>query len=400
MDVFVGSLLTLLIVLASIRLSKAAAGRLRQSPFWNTAVAYLAFPVCVTIGLLLVQWPLKSDSYLLHVYIEVAVVLLLSHAMAWAIALVFRPTVLLDRALRFVALVTGIVVAVQSLKPPKELLQLVSELELKVGASRISAEGLFNGASFGVIFFIIAISVSKAVERKLLQSRALPHNLLLALANISRVAIWSVSVVLTLVAIGIDATTMAAFGGALGIGLGLGMKRLASSYISGLIILFEQSIRIGDTISTGSLKGNVTHLTARYTMIRSSDGVEAIIPNDVLTSTTIVNESWSDRNIRLETSVLIKSDSDLSSARSSMLNAITDQPRALSEPAPSVYVAGIERLGIRLEAHFWIADPDNGKLNVISDVNASIIQRFREKGIHFPGSLDLLCTGLMPDPDR
>ncbi|MDF3839238.1 mechanosensitive ion channel [Cupriavidus basilensis] len=390
-EVFLGAFCTVLIALAALYLAGVLKARVPATRMWRTTAAYAAAPLLATVGLALAATTPWASALLLPIYVEVAVVVLLTRVLACGIALLFKPAVLLDHALRFVSLVTGVVVAIQSLQPPRELMQPISALELNIGASKISAEGLLNGATFGVIVFIVALSISKAAEKSLLRSQSLPHNLLLALANISRTVIWCVAIGLTLIAIGIDVTTMAAFGGALGIGLGLGLKRLASSYVSGLIILFEQSIRIGDTISTGAIKGRVTRLNARYTMIRSSDGAEAVIPNDVLTSTSIVNETWSDRQVRLEASVLIQPDGDVASAKACIYDALVAQQRILPEPAPCVYVAAIERGGIRLEAHFWIGDPDNGKLNVISDVNDFILDRLRQKGIALSHGVDAMC---------
>lgn len=176
-------------------------------------------------------------------------------------------------------------------------------------------------------------------------------------------------------------TALAAFGGALGIGLGLGFQKLAASYISGLILLFERSVRVGDNLVTDRISGKVTEMTIRYTTIHTTDGLDVLISNDTLISSTIFNETLSDSNIRLECPVAVASSADLDAARRIFLDAVQKQPRVLKQPPPRIFTATIENKSIKLLARFWISDPSNGRIEIISDINEMILQEFKNKGI-------------------
>jgi len=228
---------------------------------------------------------------------------------------------------------------------------------------------------------IVAHGTIKWLGRRLERSTRLSPNLALAMRRIIDIAVWTVATVAVLAQAGVDVKAMAAFAGALGIGVGLGLQRLAASYISGLIVLFEQSVRIGDTIAAGGVKGRVTHMTVRYTTITTGDGIEALVPNDTLTVNTVINQSWTDNTLRLSNSIHIDIESDTAAAKEAILTILSAQARVLQMPPPAVYIADIADGRIRLEAQYWIADPSNGQLNLTSDINEAILGAFRVRDI-------------------
>ncbi|MBM7093138.1 mechanosensitive ion channel, partial [Streptomyces sp. S12] len=149
-----------------------------------------------------------------------------------------------------------------------KLIAKVYSAHFKVGGIALSSDGMLNGLISGVVVAIVALWADKSVGNLLRRSRNLQPNFVLALSRVMSVAIWIVATILIFTAADINLTALAAFGGALGIGLGLGLQKLAASYISGLIVLFEQSVRVGDNIVSNSVSGRVTRMTVRYTMIR------------------------------------------------------------------------------------------------------------------------------------
>lgn len=180
-------------------------------------------------------------------------------------------------------------------------------------------------------------------------------------------------VLFALTAVGIDLTVLSVFGGALGVGLGLGLQKIASNYVSGFVILFERSIRIGDLVTMGDgFRGNVSQINARYTIIKGVDGNEVLMPNETLITQPVVNWSLTDKSMWMSTSIQLKFETDLELIRNELLQAISVVPRVLETPAPNVLLASITEKGFVLDVTWWINDPENGRQNITSDINFAI----------------------------
>ncbi|QND54758.1 mechanosensitive ion channel (plasmid) [Phyllobacterium sp. 628] len=253
--------------------------------------------------------------------------------------------------------------------------------EFEIGDSKISPLSIFNILFFGGMILIITIWTSEAAQRYLHKKSGLQPNLALALERIISVAVWVIAALIIVSLAGINLTALAAFGGALGIGVGLGLQKLAASYISGLILLFERSVRVGDNLVSEKITGRVTEMTIRYTTIHTTDGLDVLVSNDNLINSTIVNETLSDSNVRLELPITLSADTDLEKARAIFLDAVEKQPRILKDPAAKVYTASIENKNVKLLARFWINDPINGRISIISAINEAVLQEFKKKGI-------------------
>jgi small-conductance mechanosensitive channel len=185
--------------------------------------------------------------------------------------------------------------------------------------------------------------------------------------------------------VGIDITVLSVFGGALGVGIGLGLQKLASNYIAGFTILLDRSVRIGDTVTVDNRFGVVSKATARYVVLRGLDGVEAIVPNETVVTTTVLNHSYSSREFKVGVPVQISYDSDLDLAMRLMTDVALEQPRVLREPnPPAVLVLRFADSGIELELAVWINDPENGQGNLKSELYLGIWRAFQANGIKVP----------------
>jgi small-conductance mechanosensitive channel len=255
------------------------------------------------------------------------------------------------------------------------------DAEYTIGDAKISVFAILTILFFAAIIVIVTIWLSEASQRYLHKRSGLQPNLALALERIVSVTIWVIAALVIVSIAGINLTALAAFGGALGIGLGLGFQKLAASYISGLILLFERSVRVGDNLVSDRITGKVTEMTIRYTTIHTTDGLDVLISNDTLINSTIFNETLSDNNIRLEFPITVASTADLDSARSIFLAAVEKQPRVMKDPPPQIYIASIENKNIKLLARFWINDPSNGRIGIISDINETVLDEYKKKGI-------------------
>ena len=186
-------------------------------------------------------------------------------------------------------------------------------------------------------------------------------------------------------AVGVDLTLLTVFGGALGVGIGLGLQKLASNYIAGFAILLDRSIRLGDMITVDNRFGIVSRVTSRYTVVRSLDGIEAIVPNDTLATTTVINHTSSSKNTRVALPIQVSYDSDLELALKLSAQAACDEPRALKGPnRPEAFVVRFAENGIEIELGLWINDPENGQLGLRSAINRRIWTLFRANGIRIP----------------
>ena len=188
----------------------------------------------------------------------------------------------------------------------------------------------------------------------------------------------------TLPLIGVDITVLSVFGGALGVGLGLGLQKIASNYVSGFIILLDRSLRLGDVVTVDNRTGKVIDLTNRYVVLHGLDGVESIVPNDTFITSTVVKQTHTDNRVRLALTIQISYGSALEAAMRLMQEAARKQPRVLAEPEPMVFLKEFSDNGINLELGFWISDPEEGQIGLRSAINMEIWREFQNNGIEIP----------------
>jgi small-conductance mechanosensitive channel len=236
------------------------------------------------------------------------------------------------------------------------------------------------------------------IEQRLDHATQLDINHRVVLAKFVRAALLVVGVLIALQAIGFDLTLLSVFGGALGVGIGLGLQKLASNYIAGFTILIDRSIRLGDMVTVDGRFGSVSKVTSRYVVVRSLDGIEAIVPNETLVTTTVLNHSYSTRSVRIAITVQVPYDADIDRALALMEDAARAQPRVLKSPdGPTAFLASFGDNGVNLELGVWINDPENGQLNLRSAINRDILRVFQENGIRQPTQQREIR--ILPPPD-
>ncbi|NIA53778.1 mechanosensitive ion channel [Massilia sp. TW-1] len=223
-----------------------------------------------------------------------------------------------------------------------------------------------------VVALMLALWAGAALEERLMGVHALHSSLRVALARLGRAFLIVGAVLLSLNLVGIDLTVLSVFGGALGVGLGLGMQRIASNYVSGFIILLERSLSIGDMISVSTFTGKVTQINTRYTVLQGLDGVETVLPNELLISGPVQNQSLTTPRVRASTKVTLAYGSDLDEVMPLLIAQAVGTPRVLEEPAPGISLTRFGPDGYELDLGFWIADPENGQGGVVSEINKKI----------------------------
>jgi small-conductance mechanosensitive channel len=235
-----------------------------------------------------------------------------------------------------------------------------------------------------LVTLLVALWLGGLLEARLMSAQGIDGNLRLVFSRLLRALLILVAVLIGLPLVGIDLTTLSVFGGALGVGVGLGLQRIAANYVSGFIILLDRSIRIGNLIDVAGMRGIVSHITTRYTLLRGMTGVEMIVPNEMLVSSVITNETFSDPKVRIATQVQVAYGGDLEHAMAILVEAARAQPRVLADPPPKAFLSAFADSGINLELGFWIADPEEGSLQIKSDIHLAIWKAFRDAGIEIP----------------
>ena len=260
----------------------------------------------------------------------------------------------------------------------------LEQLAVKVGETRFSLLMALQLVVLGAIYVLLALWVSGVIEQQLIKARTVSVSMRIGLSKVIKVALLTVAFLLAMSEVGLNIASLTVFGGALGVGIGFGLQKIVSNFISGFILLGDRSIRPGDVISIGNTFGWVRELRARYIVVRNRDGVETLIPNENLVTSDVINWSFSDKRVRVRIPVQISYDDDPEQAMAIMEKAATATNRVLSTPEPVVRLMEFADSGILLELRVWLVDPQEGVGNVRSDINLAIWRGFKEAGITIP----------------
>ena len=265
------------------------------------------------------------------------------------------------------------------------VLQQLDEITWKVGASTLSVRTMIEGMLTAGAVLIITLWISSAIEAKLLR-KATGGELSLrkAFSNAARALLMLVGLLLALSAVGIDLTALSVLGGAIGVGVGLGLQKLAANYVSGFVILTERSMRIGDSVQVDNFSGVITEINARYTVIRSLSGRESIVPNEMLITNRVENLSLADPKVWQSTNVSVAYDSDVELVERLLLQAASTQARVFADPPPAVVLLTFGVDGLEFRLGYWIGDPENGSDNLRSLINLEILRLLRANAIEIP----------------
>jgi len=253
-----------------------------------------------------------------------------------------------------------------------------------LGTSRISILLVMKLIITVGFFWILALWLSNMIEQRLHNSDHISSSSRVALAKFSKFLLLAIAILVAMDASGIDLTALTVFGGAVGVGIGFGLQKITSNFISGFILLFDRSIKPGDVITVRDKFGWVQELRARYVVVRDRDGVETLIPNENLVTSEVINWSYTDPNIRMKIRVQISYNDDPEEAMALMLQCAKASARVQDDPEPLTRLMEFGDNGIALELRIWILDPENGLGGVRSEVNLAIWRAFKKAGITIP----------------
>ena len=265
-----------------------------------------------------------------------------------------------------------------------EISGALDEIGFTVGQRKITLLLILHAVFWSACTVIVALAVSRIIEKRLIAAETLDMSMRVFSGKIVRALAVVLAILIALTLIGIDITVLSVFGGALGVGLGLGLQKIASNYVSGFVILLDRSIRPGDLVTIGERQGVVADIKARYTVLRGLDGTEAIIPNDTIIGNTVLNHTYSNPKISVKTSITVAYESNVQLAMSLFLAAGKSQDRVLADPEPIVLLTAMGDSGLNLEIVTWIEDADQGQAPLRSAILLEAWRLFREHGIEVP----------------
>lgn len=263
------------------------------------------------------------------------------------------------------------------------LIEWMKSVAFSVGKSHLNLFTIVTALIWVTIIVILSLWVSRVIDSRIMKLRHIDLSLRIVFSKLAQSALVIVAVLTALPILGINLTVLSVFGGALGVGLGLGLQKIASNYVSGFIILLDRSIRVGDRLMVDNRVGYVTKITSRYVVLKGLDGSEALVPNDILMSNTVINQSYSDKAIWSSVKVQVAYGTDLDLALE-LARKAADQPRVLQTSPPGAFVTGFADSGIDLEVGFWVGDPENGFTSLKSNILMAIWRSFSEYQIEIP----------------
>ena len=345
------------------------------------------------------------NTHLLNLAVPLLLALVGVRLVIYALRYVFEPRESLKLWERAVAWLiwSAFALHITGLRP--RIYAAMEALSFQSGGHRFSLWLLFQATVVIVVAIIVALMLARVVERRLMGVTQMNLSLRMALSKAARTMFLILAVLVALPAVGIDITVLSVFGGALGVGIGFGLQKVASNYISGFIILLDRSVRIGDLITVDNKYGEVSQINTRYTLLKALDGTESIVPNETLITQTVVNHSLSKPNVRIVLPVQVSYGTDLEQAEALMLESAHSQSRViLDEPnnLPKVFLKEFADNGVLLELAVWIRDLSEGQNNLRSDLNWAIWRRFKVAGIEipFPQRVVHLASPVSPSADN
>lgn len=376
----------LLAAWVAVRLLRGARAQPGSIWFGEGVVDGVLFPVAALLVLLSARWALQDQLplALLHLGVPVLVSLVVIRVTVRVLHRAYPQSGFMRAVERWVSWVAWIAVVLWILGVMPILLAELDAIQWKIGSTRISVRNLLEGLLAAATVLVLSLWVSSALEARLLQGATENLSLRKMAANALRALLLFVGLMFALSAAGIDLTALGVLGGALGVGIGLGLQKLAANYVSGFVILAERSMRIGDFVKVDTFEGRITDITTRYTVIRALNGREAIVPNEMMITQRVENSSLADPKVALTTVVQVAYGTDLDALMPHLSQAVAAVPRVLADPAPSVLLSGFAADGLELTIGFWIADSEKGLGNVRSAVNLAVLRTLDASGVQIP----------------
>jgi len=333
----------------------------------------------------------------LRIAVSVLVALVAIRFVARVLAAVFPASAvmrLVERTVSWVAWI-GAILWIVGLLP--SVLEELDSIHLAFGKSPVSLRTILEGVASAGLVLMITLWISATIEKRVLAQAVQDLSMRKVASNALRAVLLLIGLLFALSAVGVDLTALSVLGGALGVGLGFGLQKLAANYVSGFVILLERSIRIGDNVRVDSFEGRITDIKTRYTLIRAGNGREAIVPNESIITSRVENLTQADLKFNITTNIVVGYGSEVAQVQEILTGAARTHARVMSEPAPVAFLVNFAPDGLEFSLNFWVKDPEKGQVNVRSDINIAILEGLRAGGIAIAGPRRAVSIESLPD---
>jgi len=345
------------------------------------------FPLAALLAGVIARWALKDllPVGLLRLAVPILSSLVVIRLSVQVLRTAFPSSALVRRLERTVSWVVWGMLVLWLTGALPFLMEEMEGVQWRIGGASVSLLMMLQGALSAGAVLLLVLWMSATIEAQLLKGAAgTSISARKMAANATRAMLLVIGVLIALTAVGIPISALSVLGGAIGVGIGLGLQKLASNYVSGFVVLAERSLRIGDLVRVDNFEGHITDIKTRYTVIRALSGRESIVPNEMLITQRVENLSLADRNVLVSTVVQVAYGTDLDVLMPELVAVARAVPRVLSSPGPGVQLSAFASDGLELTLNFWIGDPENGQGNVRSAVNLAVLRALNERGIEIP----------------
>ena len=355
--------------------------------FGRNVVDGLLFPLLALVFTDLARRGLAEVQTVLVLRIAVSgfLALLAIRFVARVLAAVFPASALvrlIERTVSWLAWIAAILWIVGLLP---SVLDELDAIHLAFGKTQVSIRTILEGLASAGLVLMIALWISATIEKRVLAEAVHDLSMRKVASNAMRAFLLLIGLLFALSAVGVDLTALSVLGGALGVGLGFGLQKLAANYVSGFVILLERSIRIGDNVKVDAFEGRITDIKTRYTLIRAGNGREAIVPNESLITSRVENLTHQDLKFNITTTIVVPYGTEVGRVQEILCSAARAQPRVMTDPVPVADLVNFAPDGLEFSLNVWVKDPDKGQVNLRSDINIAILDGLHAAGIEIAG---------------
>lgn len=347
----------------------------------------LFFPFVAFLLLLIARYSLHYWMHvgLLRIAARMLLAMVIIRSLVYVLRYVFSPSAWLHSFEKVIAWSVWVLVALHISGWLDPCLRILEDVQFSVGKQKLNLLLLIQGLLTIIITMLVALWLSRMIELRLMASSTINSNWRVIMVKLVRMVAIVVALLMSLAAVGIDITMLSVFGGALGVGLGFGLQKIASNYVSGFIILMDKSLHMGDILTISNHYGIVKELRSRYMILHKLDGTEVIIPNETMITDVVINHTSAAHKARVQVAVQIAYDSNLEAAMAILHQVGKEHPRTIKDDtAVDVMIKGFAESGIDLILCVWVADPEVGTAKLQSDILYAIWQQFKAQQIEIP----------------
>jgi small-conductance mechanosensitive channel len=371
--------------------SREVCRHIRTSPRWKFGKGdfeRVAFPLFTLAFAALAELVLGrfQAAVLVNVVKSLVLALAIIRIAVYVLGHIIPEGAFLRTVVRIIAWIAWIAVVLHVTGLLGDVIDALNDVGFTIGATKQRVTLWLAMQAFAALVITLAVTmwIGRITETRVLAAETIQMSTRIVIAKVVRAAAVLMAILIALPLVGIDVTALSVFSGALGVGLGFGLQKIASNYVSGFIVLLDKSLRIGDVITVDGRKGEVKAIESRYTVIRGGDGVESIIPNETLITQSVNHHTYTDPKVSMVVGVSVSYASDVAKACELLLAAAKRQRRVIVEPPAAARVKSLGDNGVELELTVWIADPAAGEAQLRSELLLEVLRTFGEHGIDIP----------------